>query len=164
MYLEDMMSVSVNLAGLPGLAIPAGETEDGLALGLQLVGPRRSDADLLKFAAEMDNDSRAGSTETHADILEVKINVLVGVVSGNCDCCGWVARAGRDDSLMGKRKHDFNVEEYQTRWLKIENSLVKGQRQSYNLAVLNADKLLDRAFDRTRASGQNHGRANETCR
>ena len=69
MYLEDMMSVSVNLAGLPGLAIPAGETEDGLALGLQLVGPRRSDADLLKFAAEMDNDSRAGSTETHADIF-----------------------------------------------------------------------------------------------
>lgn len=49
-------------------------------------------------------------------------------------------------TLMGKRKHDFNVEEYQTRWLKIENSLVKGQRQSYNLAVLNADKLLDRAL------------------
>lgn len=69
MYLEDMMSVSVNLAGLPGLAIPAGETEDGLTLGLQLVGPRRSDADLLKFAAEMDKDSRAGSTETHADIF-----------------------------------------------------------------------------------------------
>lgn len=69
MYLEDMMSVSVNLAGLPGLAIPAGETEDGLTLGLQLVGPRRSDADLLKFAAEMDNDSSEGSTETHADIF-----------------------------------------------------------------------------------------------
>jgi aspartyl-tRNA(Asn)/glutamyl-tRNA(Gln) amidotransferase subunit A len=69
MYLEDMMSVSVNLAGLPGLAIPAGETEDGLSLGLQLVGPRRSDADLLKFAAEMDKDSRAGSTDSHADIF-----------------------------------------------------------------------------------------------
>lgn len=69
MYLEDMMSVSVNLAGLPGLAIPAGETEDGLTLGLQLVGPRRSDADLLKFAAEMDKDSSTGSTETHADIF-----------------------------------------------------------------------------------------------
>lgn len=69
MYLEDMMSVSVNLAGLPGLAIPVGETEDGLSLGLQLVGPRRSDADLLKFAAEMDQDSHAGSTSTHADIF-----------------------------------------------------------------------------------------------
>lgn len=69
MYLEDMMSVSVNLAGLPGLAIPAGETEDGLTLGLQLVGPRRSDADLVKFAAEMDKDGHEGSTETHADIF-----------------------------------------------------------------------------------------------
>lgn len=69
MYLEDMMSVSVNLAGLPGLAIPAGETEDGLTLGLQLVGPRRSDADLVKFAAEIDKDSHEGSTETHADIF-----------------------------------------------------------------------------------------------
>ncbi len=69
MYLEDMMSVSVNLAGLPGLAIPAGETEDGLSLGLQLVGPRRSDADLLKFAAEMDKDSHAGSIDSHADIF-----------------------------------------------------------------------------------------------
>lgn len=49
-------------------------------------------------------------------------------------------------TLMGKRRHDFNVEEYQTRWLKIENSLIKGQRQTYNLAVLNADKLLDRAL------------------
>ncbi len=53
MYLEDMMSVSLNLAGVPGLTIPAGETADGIALGLQLVGPRRSDAVLLKFAAEM---------------------------------------------------------------------------------------------------------------
>lgn len=49
-------------------------------------------------------------------------------------------------TLMGKRKHDFDVEEYQTRWLKIENSLVKDQRQTYGMAVLNADKLLDRAL------------------
>ncbi len=69
MYLEDMMSVSVNLAGLPGLAIPCGETAQGLTLGLQLVGPRRSDADLLKFAAEIDRDSSAGSTDSHADVF-----------------------------------------------------------------------------------------------
>jgi aspartyl-tRNA(Asn)/glutamyl-tRNA(Gln) amidotransferase subunit A len=53
MYLEDVMSVPLNLAGLPGLAIPAGENENGLPLGLQLVGPRRSDAALLKFAEEL---------------------------------------------------------------------------------------------------------------
>ena len=53
MYLEDLMSVSVNLAGVPGLAIPAGETKDGRALGLQLVGPRRSDKSLIEFAKEL---------------------------------------------------------------------------------------------------------------
>lgn len=53
MYLEDLMSVSLNLAGVPGLAIPAGETEEGLPLGLQLVGPRRSDKKLIKFAEEL---------------------------------------------------------------------------------------------------------------
>lgn len=51
MYLEDVMSVPLNLAGVPGLAIPAGETESGLPVGLQIVGPRRSDKALLKFAS-----------------------------------------------------------------------------------------------------------------
>lgn len=68
MYLEDMMSVSVNLAGLPGLAIPVGRSEQGLDLGLQLVGPRRSDARLLRFAANLRKNSSEGSTERHADI------------------------------------------------------------------------------------------------
>lgn len=56
MYLEDLMSVSLNLAGVPGLAVPAGETETGLPLGLQLVGPRRSDCALIEFAKELDNE------------------------------------------------------------------------------------------------------------
>lgn len=54
MYLEDIMSVPLNLAGLPGLAIPAGETKDGLSLGLQLIGPRRSDKNLLEFSKELE--------------------------------------------------------------------------------------------------------------
>lgn len=53
MYLEDVMSVSLNLAGVPGLAIPAGETPEGLPLGLQLVGPRRSDKALIEFSKEL---------------------------------------------------------------------------------------------------------------
>lgn len=56
MYLEDLMSVSLNLAGLPGLAVPAGETESGLPLGLQLVGPRRSDKTLIEFSKELINE------------------------------------------------------------------------------------------------------------
>jgi aspartyl-tRNA(Asn)/glutamyl-tRNA(Gln) amidotransferase subunit A len=53
MYLEDVMSVSLNLAGVPGLAIPAGMTKTGLPIGLQLVGPRRSDKQLIEFAKEL---------------------------------------------------------------------------------------------------------------
>ncbi len=53
MYLEDVMSVSLNLAGVPGLAIPAGMTKAGLPIGLQLVGPRRSDKQLIEFSKEL---------------------------------------------------------------------------------------------------------------
>lgn len=68
MYLEDLMSVSLNLAGIPGLAIPAGETESGLSLGLQLVGPRRSDQALLKFAKIMSGEAEPAE-DTHADVM-----------------------------------------------------------------------------------------------
>ena len=53
MYLEDVMSVSLNLAGVPGLAVPAGETKKGLPIGLQIVGPRRSDKQLIEFSKEL---------------------------------------------------------------------------------------------------------------
>ena len=53
MYLEDAMTVPLNLAGVPGLTIPAGKTKDGVALGLQLIGPRRSDKSLIEFSKEL---------------------------------------------------------------------------------------------------------------
>ncbi len=54
MYLEDVMSVPINLAGIPSLAIPAGETKNGLSIGLQLLGPRRSDKNLINFSKELE--------------------------------------------------------------------------------------------------------------
>ncbi|MBQ8996466.1 Asp-tRNA(Asn)/Glu-tRNA(Gln) amidotransferase subunit GatA [Candidatus Saccharibacteria bacterium] len=53
MYLEDVMSVPVNLAGIPAVAFPAGETKSGLPLGLQLLGPRRSDKNLLGLVEDL---------------------------------------------------------------------------------------------------------------
>ena len=53
MYMEDLMTVPASIAGLPGLSIPAGETKDGLSIGLQLIGPRRSDRNLIALAKEI---------------------------------------------------------------------------------------------------------------
>ena len=51
MYFEDVMSVPINLAGLPSLSVPVGQTsKTHLPIGLQVVGPRRSDKSLLSFA------------------------------------------------------------------------------------------------------------------
>ena len=49
-------------------------------------------------------------------------------------------------SSTGRRSHRFDVEDYQTRFLKIENSLTRDNKLSYNAAVIEADKLLDRAL------------------
>ncbi|MFC5069158.1 Asp-tRNA(Asn)/Glu-tRNA(Gln) amidotransferase subunit GatA [Flaviflagellibacter deserti] len=38
MYLLDIFTVTVNMAGLPGISVPAGSSQDGLPLGLQLIG------------------------------------------------------------------------------------------------------------------------------
>ena len=38
MYLNDIFTVTVNLAGLPGISVPAGLDAQGLPLGLQLIG------------------------------------------------------------------------------------------------------------------------------
>lgn len=43
MYLNDIYTVTVNLAELPGISIPAGLSADGLPLGLQLIGPKLSE-------------------------------------------------------------------------------------------------------------------------
>jgi aspartyl-tRNA(Asn)/glutamyl-tRNA(Gln) amidotransferase subunit A len=38
MYLNDIFTVTVNMAGLPGISVPAGRSKDGLPLGLQIIG------------------------------------------------------------------------------------------------------------------------------
>jgi len=50
MYLNDVFTVTVNLAGLPGISVPAGLDKQGLPLGLQLIGRPWEEADLLNFA------------------------------------------------------------------------------------------------------------------
>jgi len=50
MYLNDVFTVTVNLAGLPGIAVPTGLDKQGLPLGLQLIGRPWEEGDLLNTA------------------------------------------------------------------------------------------------------------------
>ena len=64
MYLNDVFTVTVNMAGLPGIAVPAGLDAQGLPLGLQLIG-RPFDEETL-FAAAAVIEQAAGRFTPHA--------------------------------------------------------------------------------------------------
>jgi aspartyl-tRNA(Asn)/glutamyl-tRNA(Gln) amidotransferase subunit A len=54
MYLNDVFTVTVNLAGLPGISVPAGTDAQGLPLGLQLIGRPWEEGDLLNTALALE--------------------------------------------------------------------------------------------------------------
>jgi aspartyl-tRNA(Asn)/glutamyl-tRNA(Gln) amidotransferase subunit A len=53
MYLADIMTVAVSLAGIPAISVPCGESE-GLPVGIQLMAPQRADRELLALAASVE--------------------------------------------------------------------------------------------------------------
>ncbi len=53
MYLEDLFTVGANLAGVPGLSIPAGHDASGLPLAIQLQAPVLAEAQLLQVAHQL---------------------------------------------------------------------------------------------------------------
>ncbi len=57
MYLNDVFTVTVNLAGLPGVSVPAGLDHQGLPLGLQLIGQPWGEADMLNTAYALEQAS-----------------------------------------------------------------------------------------------------------
>jgi aspartyl-tRNA(Asn)/glutamyl-tRNA(Gln) amidotransferase subunit A len=50
MYLNDIFTVPVNMAGLPGISVPAGLSSEGTPLGLQLIGPAFGEPTLFRAA------------------------------------------------------------------------------------------------------------------
>src|SRR5438105_445486 len=50
MYLNDVYTVTANLAGVPGISVPCGLSTEGLPIGMQLLGPYWSEATLLRLA------------------------------------------------------------------------------------------------------------------
>jgi aspartyl-tRNA(Asn)/glutamyl-tRNA(Gln) amidotransferase subunit A len=57
MYLNDVFTVTVNLAGLPGIAVPTGVDKQGLPLGLQLIGKPWEEGDLLNTAYALEQSA-----------------------------------------------------------------------------------------------------------
>ena len=55
MYLNDIFTVTVNLAGLPGIAVPTGTDRQGLPLGLQLIGRPWEEGELLNTAYALES-------------------------------------------------------------------------------------------------------------
>lgn len=51
MYAADICTINVNIAGLPGISVPCGVGADGMPIGMQMIGPKFSEATLLRTAA-----------------------------------------------------------------------------------------------------------------
>jgi aspartyl-tRNA(Asn)/glutamyl-tRNA(Gln) amidotransferase subunit A len=54
MYLNDVFTVPASLAGLPGISVPAGLSQDGLPLGLQLIGRAFDEETVLRAAGVLE--------------------------------------------------------------------------------------------------------------
>lgn len=57
MYLSDIFTISVNLAGVPGISIPCGFTSDNLPVGLQIIGRHFDEETILKIAYAYEQDT-----------------------------------------------------------------------------------------------------------
>ncbi len=54
MYMSDVMSVPASMAGLPAVSVPAGKTDAGLPVGVQIIGKMKSDASILALADSLE--------------------------------------------------------------------------------------------------------------
>ncbi len=58
MYLNDIFTVTVNLAGLPGISIPAGYDKEGLPLGLQIIGKAFDEMTMIRAASGIERAAK----------------------------------------------------------------------------------------------------------
>ena len=57
MYLSDIYTVSVNLAGIPAISVPCGLSNEGLPIGLQLLAPAFREENLLRAAYVVEQEA-----------------------------------------------------------------------------------------------------------
>ena len=56
MYLSDICTIPVNLAGIPAISLPAGISKDGLPIGIQVIGDILREDNVLKIASAIERD------------------------------------------------------------------------------------------------------------
>jgi aspartyl-tRNA(Asn)/glutamyl-tRNA(Gln) amidotransferase subunit A len=56
MYLSDIFTATVNLVGIPALSLPCGVAQNGLPIGLQIIGPPFGEPGILGAAAALESD------------------------------------------------------------------------------------------------------------
>lgn len=66
MYLSDICTINVNLAGLPGISLPCGFTSQGLPVGVQLIGKAFGESSLLSMAYAY--EQAAGLSDKHPNL------------------------------------------------------------------------------------------------
>ena len=66
MYLSDICTINVNLAGLPAVSLPCGWTSEGLPVGVQFIGKAFGESDLLSTAYAF--ETAAALTSKHPNL------------------------------------------------------------------------------------------------
>ena len=82
MYLEDICTVPANLAGIPGISIPAGMSSNNLPIGLQLLGPAMGEETLLRAAFTFEQarpDCQLVAPTGEVSLLSSKYETVVGL-------------------------------------------------------------------------------------
>lgn len=55
MYLADIYTVTADLAGIPGISVPCGNTASGLPIGFQVLGPHFDESTVLRVASAIES-------------------------------------------------------------------------------------------------------------
>jgi aspartyl-tRNA(Asn)/glutamyl-tRNA(Gln) amidotransferase subunit A len=62
MYLQDIYTISINLAGLPAISVPSGFNKDKKPFGLQIIGPQMQEREVLDLASAFEASTQYGKT------------------------------------------------------------------------------------------------------
>ena len=70
MYLADIYTVTADLAGIPGISVPCGETKEKLPIGLQILGKHFDEATILRWRTRTNRQLRSKCSRPSAGMCQ----------------------------------------------------------------------------------------------